>query len=139
MHNTLEKYRHEMIAFLQNKYGKEGEIQSDIEALDFYFVNQPTELTSIMYEPSLCVIFQGEKEVDFGDQSFFYNPKGYLLASTHVPAKIKVLKATPNEPYMSLRIKFTLKDIYEVLKHNQQRKCVSNTQIEKGLFLRRWM
>lgn len=134
MDKPLEEYRAKIVECLHNTYREQGEIKSGIEAVDFYVMTRPTELTSIMYEPSLCVIFQGKKEVDFGDQSFFYDATGYLLSCAHIPAQIRVLEASPQKPYMSITIKFTLKEIYDVLKHTHPRKAAPNTLIEKGLF-----
>lgn len=136
MNKNLEATRFDMINFLQEKYkSDDGSFQSEIDALDFYFANKPTETTSIVYEPSLCVILQGSKQVDFGHKIFQYNPYEYLLSSTHVPAKIRVLEASKDLPYMSLRIKFSIEEIYEVLKEMDKIKfSYSNKNVEKGLF-----
>ena len=116
MHNQLEKYKSEMIQTIKTIYNLDGAVQSKIQNLDFYFSKQPTEQINIMYEPSLCVILQGKKAVGFGDETLSYNTKEYLIASTHLPAKMKIIEASLDIPYMSLRIKFNLEDIFELLK-----------------------
>ena len=134
MNKTFETYRFDMIGFLQNKYHNLNYVQSDIKALDFYFSKKPTELLSVMYEPSLCLILQGKKSVDFGDKLYEYDPKEYLLSSTHIPAKVKILEASDELPYISLRIKFSLDEIYEVLKDKKEKKFSHMKNVEKGLF-----
>lgn len=134
MNGDFASFRFDMIDFLLNNFKQEGDIQSDINALDFYISSKPTELTSIVYEPSICIILQGNKEVDFGDKQFYYDCNKYLLASTHIPAKVRILQASQNEPYVSLRIKFSLEDIYEVLKETKQKRFSYSKNIEKGLF-----
>ncbi len=134
MHDPFEKYRSDMITFITDKYKSEGTVQSEIPSLDFYFSETLTEQINIMYEPSLCVILQGNKAVGFGDETFSYNHKEYLVSSTHLPAKMKILEATQEKPYVSLRIKFTLEDIYDVLKNVDPEQFSSNTDTRKGLF-----
>lgn len=134
MNEKFREYKREMVDFLQNRYPTGIQAQSEIQALDFYFVDEPTEFTSVMYEPSLCLILQGSKSVDFGDKLYEYNDKEYLLASTHLPAKVKVLEATKETPYVSLRIKFSLEEIYEVLKERKDKRYSHTKTVEKGLF-----
>lgn len=124
------------LAFIKQKYTLdiEGGLQTDISNLDFYFSSEPTEFSAIMYEPSLCVILQGNKAVGFGDELYNYGPKEYLLSSTHIPAKVKILEASKEQPYVSFRIKFNLEDIYDVIKNIDPKKLMMSAKSEKGLF-----
>lgn len=134
MENKLDKLRFELIDFLKQNYEMNGIIQSSIDALDFYFSEEPTNFSSIMYEPSLCIILQGNKAVGFGDKMYGYKENEYLLASTYVPADIKVIEASKKKPYVSFRIKFSLEDIYEVLKNSNPENIKYGKNAEKGLF-----
>jgi AraC-like DNA-binding protein len=55
-------------------------------------------------EPSLCVIAQGSKEVLFGGSRYRYDPSHYLLATVELPRVSQVLEASPERPYLSLRL-----------------------------------
>jgi len=136
MKKNLEKFRMNTLAFIKQKYTLdiEGVLQTDISNLDFYFSSEPTEFSAIMYEPSLCVILQGNKAVGFGDELYNYGPKEYLLSSTHIPAKVKILEASKEQPYVSFRIKFNLEDIYDVIKNIDPKKLMMSAKSEKGLF-----
>lgn len=134
MNDSLDKYRLELIDFIQAKYRLDANQQSEIPCLSFYYETAVTELKSIMYEPCLCVILQGTKAVGFGNQMYGYNPYEYLLASTHFPADIKILEASEDLPYISLTLKFSLEDIYEVLKNTHPEKLKFQKNSEKGLF-----
>lgn len=136
MKKNLEKFRMNTLAFIKQKYTLdiEGGLQTDISNLDFYFSSEPTEFSAIMYEPSLCVILQGNKAVGFADELYNYGPKEYLLSSTHIPAKVKILEASKEQPYVSFRIKFNLEDIYDVIKNIDLKKLMMSTKSEKGLF-----
>lgn len=134
MDKDFEEYRSDMITLIKEKYELKGSVQSEIPNLDFYFSKVPTEQINIMYEPSLCVILQGSKSVGFGDEKLGYNEKEYLLSSTHLPAVMKITKASEEHPYMSLRIKFSLEEIYELLKTINPQKQNLDKNAEKGLF-----
>lgn len=134
MNNNFDQYRLAMINLLNEKYKQVGFIQSEVPNLDFYFSEVITEQISVMYEPSICIILQGSKEVVFGDNIYNYNEKNYLVASTHLPAKIKILEASAKKPYMSLRIKFRLEEIYEVLKKINSSHLQTKTPTQEALF-----
>lgn len=55
-------------------------------------------------EPSFCVIAQGSKEVLLGDSRYRYDPFHYLLATVELPSVRRVLEASPERPYLSLRL-----------------------------------
>jgi AraC-like DNA-binding protein len=55
-------------------------------------------------KPSLCVIAQGSKEVLLGDSRYRYDPSHYLLATIELPRVSQVLEASPERPYLSLRL-----------------------------------
>lgn len=137
MEEKIKKLQEDLLNFVDNKYSISdinGEVKTQIPNLDFYFSTEKTQFNAIIYEPSLCIILQGEKAVDFGSERYEYSPREYLISSTHIPAKVKILEATKQIPYVSFRIKFELEDIYDVIKNMNQKKLVINEKSEKGLF-----
>jgi AraC-like DNA-binding protein len=54
--------------------------------------------------PSFCVIAQGAKEVHLGDERYRYDPYHYLLATVEMPAVSQLVEASPERPYLSLRL-----------------------------------
>ncbi|QDF29588.1 AraC family transcriptional regulator [Halarcobacter anaerophilus] len=136
MENLVEKLQKDALDFIETKYtlNINGGLQTEISNLDFYFSDETTEFNAIVYEPSLCIILQGSKAVGFGNELYNYGPKEYLLSSTHVPAKVKVLEASKEKPFVSFRIKFELEDIYDVIKNIDTQKLALDSKSEKGLF-----
>ena len=51
---------------------------------------------------------------------YSYSPTKYLLTCAHIPANIKIEKASNETPYISLVISFSLEEIYEVIKESKQ-------------------
>ncbi len=57
-----------------------------------------------LIEPSLCVIAQGGKEILVGDERYRYDPGRYLIVTVQLPAVGRVVDASPERPYLSLRL-----------------------------------
>lgn len=75
-----------------------------IPGLNLYRASRPTERTHGVSKLSLCVIAQGAKEVSLGDKSYAYDADRYLLATVELPVTGQVVEATPDRPYLALRL-----------------------------------
>ncbi|QKF73633.1 transcriptional regulator, AraC family [Aliarcobacter faecis] len=132
---SMEKQRLQILEFVYKKYGqKNGEIKTQIPSLTFYLEKKKTQNSNIQYEPSFCSILQGKKAVGFGNNLYTYEQNEYLLSSTHLPAKVQIIEASEEKPYLSYKIDFKLEDIYEVLKNTNPTNFKQNKKVEKGLF-----
>lgn len=130
----FEENRKNLVTYIQEKNQQEGSVKTDIPSLYFYSTKSLLETLSVIYEPSLCMILQGSKSVSLGEQVYEYNPFKYLLSSTHIPAKIKINEASTEIPFVSLKITFTLEQIYEVLKELEFDGANKKNQPQKGIF-----
>src|SRR5688500_9833055 len=65
---------------------------------------RPTELHHGFYEPCFCVIAQGAKTLTLGEDVFRYDPAHYMVATVGVPMTAQVVEASPDRPYLSLRL-----------------------------------
>lgn len=116
MRSQLHYYQQQLIEYASELYADDPHVQTTFKPLSFYISEQPTEKLAILYEPSICVILQGEKEVEYQQQNVRYTPEHYLLSSVHTPAKVRITEATSERPYVGFTLTFTLEQIYEVLK-----------------------
>src|SRR5262249_16781041 len=66
--------------------------------------SQLTEPLSTVYEPALCIVAQGRKQVVLADEVYFYGPEQCLVISVDLPVVGQVIEATPAEPYLCLRL-----------------------------------
>ncbi len=64
----------------------------------------PTERTHGVSKPSLCVVAQGAKEGHLGDRSYRYDAEHYMIATVEIPMTGKVVEASVDRPYLSLRL-----------------------------------
>jgi AraC-like DNA-binding protein len=66
-------------------------------------VSAPTEPLHSATRPSFCVIAQGSKEILLGESRYRYDPAHYLIATIELPAVSRIVEASPERPYLSLR------------------------------------
>ncbi|MDH4944149.1 AraC family transcriptional regulator [Sulfurimonas sp. C5] len=113
---SIQNYREELKDIIKLRYTDDNLITTQIDQLTFYYRSDPTDMLETLYEPSVCIILQGSKEVGLGDELIPYDEDMYLLASIHMPAQVRVVKASLQQPYIGLTITFTMEQIFEVLK-----------------------
>jgi AraC-like DNA-binding protein len=65
---------------------------------------RPTELHHGFLDPCFCVIAQGAKTLTLGEDVFRYDPARYMIATVGVPMTAQVVEASPDRPYLSLRL-----------------------------------
>src|SRR5947209_19307135 len=64
----------------------------------------PTDPLHGVSEPAFCVIAQGSKEMLLGDSRYRYDAAHYLLATVELPVVSRVIEASAERPYLSLRL-----------------------------------
>ena len=70
--------------------------------------SRPSDPVHMMHQPALCIIAQGSKQIVAGPKVHLYDSSRYLVVSVDVPATGRVLDATPERPYLSLRLDLDL-------------------------------
>ncbi|MCG8332988.1 MAG: AraC family transcriptional regulator [Proteobacteria bacterium] len=62
----------------------------------------PSDLTATFYEPALCLILQGRKEIFAGQRSFGFGVGELLIISHEIPVVSKITEASKSAPYIAL-------------------------------------
>ncbi len=70
-----------------------------------------SELGATIYEPALCVVLQGEKQVNLDNRTLRVSAGDAVIISHHVPVYAKITRASVEVPYLALIIKIDLKII----------------------------
>ncbi|MCM3727094.1 AraC family transcriptional regulator [Neobacillus cucumis] len=107
--------QHELGKLIERFTGQDGVHPTSIPSLFLIRESIITEPISRVNEPSFCIIVQGEKEVLLGEESFRYGSGNYIVASVDLPVTGQVIKASPDSPYLALKLEFTPSEILEVL------------------------
>ncbi|WP_353115428.1 AraC family transcriptional regulator [Nitratidesulfovibrio sp.] len=94
---------------------KAHRVITPIPALSLGRWEAPTEQTSYMHEPSLCLVAQGAKRVLLGEELYTYDADHYLIASVDLPIVAQVIEASPEKPYLGLMLKLDPRMISQLL------------------------
>jgi AraC-like DNA-binding protein len=68
-----------------------------------------------VYEPAMAVILRGSKRVIVGDEAFLYDESRFLLTAVDLPVSSCVVQASPEAPYVSLRLALDLPKVRQLI------------------------
>jgi AraC-like DNA-binding protein len=95
----------------------------------------PTVCMATVYQPSLGIVVQGRKRVLLNDEVFYYDALNYLVVSVTLPVMGQVVEASPERPFLGLRLDLDLEEIARLLLEMGDR---GTTPVaDRGLFVTR--
>ncbi|HEY5959237.1 MAG TPA: AraC family transcriptional regulator, partial [Polyangiaceae bacterium] len=90
----------------------------------------PSAFDACLYEPVLCLILQGRKQISIGEETLSFGPGECLLVSHDLPLRSRITKA----PYLALILQIDLKTIRALYDEvvvsvlDSERTCAAVTQ-----------
>ncbi|MFT4246951.1 MAG: AraC family transcriptional regulator [Pseudomonas sp.] len=93
----------------------EGLHRTALPALQLIRIDAPTACMPSVYEPRFCLVVQGSKTASLGKLHFRYDPLHYLVVSMTVPMIGQVIEASPDKPYLCLRLDIDPEDVAGLL------------------------
>jgi len=94
---------------------KGGLLVTAMSALSLARRDAPTEPTSYMYEPSICVIAQGAKRVLLGDDTYVLDVHHFLITSVDLPTVVQIIKASREKPYLGLILNLDRREMSQLM------------------------
>ncbi|MDH4567491.1 AraC family transcriptional regulator [Pseudomonas sp. BN414] len=113
--NTAARQQKELVQFIERFASQDGAYETDVPGLLVYRTSLPSEPLHCLYEPALGLVVQGRKKVLLGEETYFYGPSQFLIVSVDVPVIGQVLEASPEVPFLSLRLSLDPKEISALL------------------------
>lgn len=95
--------RDELSERLSNALPEDGAIEP-LPGLHFTRFSSPGVAYHSVTVPAFCAIAQGSKEVFLGGDRHQYDPMRYLLTTAELPITSQILEASPQCPFLSLRL-----------------------------------
>jgi AraC-like DNA-binding protein len=66
--------------------------------------HETTDLQPGLFEPMLCLVLQGAKEVTIGERKLRYDPATYFIATLDLPASGCIIEASAAKPYVGISL-----------------------------------
>lgn len=100
----LEAQQAELADRIARNVPGDGLHESVVPGLSLIQASTPSQPLPTVYHPSVCVVVQGRKRALLADEVFVYDPLHYLVVSMTLPISGQIVEATPERPYLCLRI-----------------------------------
>ncbi len=97
----------EVISQLIDKVKQHAHLGESVEFYPGYsvFTSSSTNCpVTVLYQPMLCLVLQGSKQVNVGEHQFNYKPGDYFINSVELPIATRIVESDADKPYMSITI-----------------------------------
>lgn len=133
---ALEVQRVELADRIARNVDGDGAHATSIAALSLIRASAPSQPLPSVYHPCLCVVVQGRKHALLGDEVYVYDPLHYLVVSMTLPIVGQIVEASPERPYLCLRIDIAPLQVNE-LQAQVGPSAAADAGRERALFLAR--
>ncbi|WDD91755.1 AraC family transcriptional regulator [Burkholderia sp. FERM BP-3421] len=114
MMGRREAARRELAALIGRFLPVDGRYQSAIPALSFYRCSAPVDLGCSVSRAAFVFAAQGAKEVTVAGQAYRYDHLRSLVTSVDLPMLSRVVEASPDAPYLCLKLALDPRRIVEL-------------------------
>ncbi|MBO7743424.1 AraC family transcriptional regulator [Paenibacillus sp. MWE-103] len=135
MAQPTQELRETLAGMIDRLAGRQNGVHpTPIPSLFFFRENQATEPKHGVHARSVCFVFQGRKEVLLARDSYAYSPAEYLVASVQLPVISQITEASPDAPYLALKLEFSPEQVLQVMKESGIRPAPQE-QAKRGMFI----
>lgn len=130
------RQQNELARLLTRLAPAEGTNPTPRTGLDVLRADQPRARGPVVYQPSLNIVAQGSKRAYLGTETFVYDPLHYLVLSVPLPLEAEIVDATPERPYLGLRLQLQSTELSDLLIEagdGFDRRC--NSAAQRGICL----
>lgn len=114
----MNKIQQKEFTSLIDKYSSsEGLNETDLPGVSLFRASSTEMPVPDVYEPSLCFIAQGYKQVMLDKEIYRYGPSQYLIVSVDLSIVSQIMKVSKDNPYLLLIIDIDLQQLAELLLH----------------------
>lgn len=106
---------HEHLIALAQKFAQARHRDPRLSKLGAQFIDAPTELQPLLYEPIVAVVLQGKKRSVIGGRSVEYGAGETFTGAIEVPVLWQVIEATREEPFVSISMALDPARLQEVM------------------------
>ena len=98
-----------------NRFGlEEGFTESGLPGVRFFKALNPVPKAPLLYDPGICIVFQGHKIGYLGDEVFQYDADNYLVVSVTLPFECETF-ASPDAPLLGMYVDVDIPVLHDLI------------------------
>lgn len=113
MNDEREGIRQRIVSRLQQT--PNGLSNTVVPGVILYRSDTPTPAIPVIYEPTICFMVQGAKQIWLGKDQLQYQELQYLLAPVTLPVSGKVIRASSDEPYLAISVNLDQRELADLI------------------------
>ncbi|AYG69934.1 MULTISPECIES: AraC family transcriptional regulator [unclassified Rhizobium] len=102
--------------------------KTPIPGLTLFRSDAPTEPVRSLYDPRLCVVLQGRKELILEREHIEIGPSDYLVVVLDLPVTARVAEANPHRPHYAITLDLDPAIIAELVADKSERRSATKTK-----------
>jgi len=103
------------VAAFAEANGIEAEPQMcGVGGLSVYHSSAPTVIQPVFYQPVLCLVLQGAKQIIAAGREMTFSKGQSLIVSIDLPIVSRVVQASPREPYLAIALRIDMAVLREI-------------------------
>ncbi|GGA34351.1 AraC family transcriptional regulator [Paenibacillus physcomitrellae] len=111
-----------------------GIYETSLPFVSLLKADQPTTMQYGFFNPGICVVVQGDKTLIVRNHIYSYGAGDYIASNIDMPIKGQISLASPEAPYIAIRISFTTDEIASVALEAQLNVWAEN-RLTEGAFI----
>ncbi|PRO71645.1 AraC family transcriptional regulator CmrA [Alteromonas alba] len=115
MDQQLKQYQKSLIALTERVSTEEGFNDTNVPGVRTLRSSSKTCNSPTIYEPMVCLLLQGSKNLYVGDQKIHYNELSYLIIPIMMPVTGEIVQACETSPYIGISVSLDLRELSELL------------------------
>lgn len=93
----------------------EGLNETPWPGLVLFRADDPATRIPVVYEPCVCFVAHGRKQVHVAGEVITYDPLHYLVVGVPLPVEAEIVEASADEPFISLKLNIDVSILSELL------------------------
>ena len=129
-----EQLNTELLALVGKHAKQDGVNETIIPGVSLFRASRIDDPVPSVYNPCLCIIVQGEKDVVLNKETYHYSPSQYLTIAVDLPMMNQITQASKDKPYLLIKIDIDTQQLLDLLVLGKY-SYVLNSKTARGIFV----